>query len=326
MLKIKNSVKFKYMTIKEIYNLALKMGTDADLRGRGAVEKLLGRKKEKYQKLSDKEKEEFDREALENPYLDSRILNVSEDKEIKRIMAGIDIDPAEILLAKELDNVDLVMAHHPRGKALATFHDVMEMQSEILSLYGVPINVAENLMNPKIAEVARGVSSANHQRAVDAARLSGVNLMNVHTPCDNLAAKFLKNKIEADEPERIEDLIGLLKEIPEYKEAQKIGSGPKIFVGSLESRCGKVAITEITGGTEGSPKLYEKMANAGIGTVVAMHQSEEHRKEAEAANINVVIAGHMSSDSLGVNLFLDELEKQGMEIIPCSGLIRVKRI
>ena len=68
------------------------------------------------------------------------------------------------------------------------------------------------------------------------------------------------------------------------------------------------------------------MAQSGIGTVIGMHISEEHKKEAEAANINVVIAGHMSSDSLGVNLFLDELEKQGIEIIPCSGLIRIKRM
>ncbi len=42
-------------------------------------------------------------------------------------------------------------------------------------------------------------------------------------------------------------------------------------------------------------------------------------------HMNVVIAGHMSSDSLGMNLFLDELEKQGIEIVPCSGLIRVSR-
>jgi hypothetical protein len=48
------------------------------------------------------------------------------------------------------------------------------------------------------------------------------------------------------------------------------------------------------------------MAQAGIGTVIGMHMSEEHKKEAEAANINVVIAGHISSDSIGMNLFLDE--------------------
>ena len=71
--------------------------------------------------------------------------------------------------------------------------------------------------------------------------------------------------------------------------------------------------------------MYEKMAQAGIGTIIGMHMSERNKKEAEANNINVVIAGHISSDSLGMNLFLDELEKQGIEVIPCSGLIRVKR-
>ena len=30
-------------------------------------------------------------------------------------------------------------------------------------------------------------------------------------------------------------------------------------------------------------------------------------------------------DSLGMNLYLDELEKKGAEVIPCSGLIRVSR-
>jgi len=57
-----------------------------------------------------------------------------------------------------------------------------------------------------------------------------------------------------------------------------------------------------------------------------MHMKEEAKKEAESSNINVVIAGHMSSDSLGMNLFLDELEERKIEIVPCSGLIRVSRL
>jgi len=315
------------MKIKEIFNLAIKMGMEADLRGKKEVERILERKRKKYERLSEKEKEEFDKEALENPYLDSRILNIAKDKEIKRVLVGIDIEPAEILLAKEIGNIDLIISHHPLGKALAHLHDVMEMQCDILNLYGVPINVAEGLMKERISEVARGVNRLNHQRTVDCARILGFNLMCLHTVCDNLAAKFLKEKIEKENHlMRLEDLIELLKEIPEYKKAIELGlPGPKIFVGEKERRCGKIAITEITGGTEGSPKLYEKMAIAGIGTVIGMHISEEHKKEAEAAHINVVIAGHMSSDSLGVNLFLDELEKRGIEIIPCSGLIRVSR-
>jgi len=315
------------MKVQEIYNLAINKGIEADFRGKEAVGEFLKRKREKYEKLSDKEKEDFDLETLENPYLDSRILNISQDKEIKRILVGIDIEPAEILLAKEIGDIDLVISHHPLGKGLSHLSDVMELQCDVLNMYGVPINIAEGLMRERIEEVARGVNRENHQRTVDAAKILGVNLMCLHTATDNLAAKFLKEKIEKEDSLiRIEDLLSLLKEIPEYKEATKLGAGPKIFVGDPERRCGKICLAELTGGTEPTPKIYEKIAQAGVGTVVGMHMGEESRKEAKAANVNVIIAGHISSDSLGMNLFLDELEKRGIEIIPCSGLIRRKRL
>ncbi len=303
------------------------MGVAADFRSKEKIDRMLEKKKEKYEKLFDKEKEEFDKEALENPYLDSRILNIAEDKEIKKILIGIDIDPAELLLAKEIGDIDLVISHHPLGRGLAALSDVMDLQCDVLEQYGIPINIAERLTKERMSEVARGINRLNHRRTVDAAKLLGLNLICLHTPCDNMAAKFLKDRIEEkSDPMRIEDLMSLLKNIPEYKEAVRFGAGPKIYVGEKENRCGKIAVTEVTGGTGGSPKIYEKMAIAGIGTIVGMHMEEEHKKEAEAANINVVIAGHMSSDSLGVNIFLDELEKKGIEIIPCSGLIRISRI
>lgn len=318
------------MKIQDIQNLSIKMGIDADFRGVAGVQKFLDSRKKKFENLSVEAKEDFDKEALENPYLDSGIYNIVDspagEKEIKRVLVGIDISPAEILMAKELGNIDLVIAHHPVGKGLAQLADVMELQADVCNYYGVPINVAEGLMRERISEVARGVNSSNHQRTVDAAKLLGFNLMNSHTPCDNLAARFLKNLVEEKKPETVGELISVLKKIPEYKEAMKIGVGPKIFVGSPENRCGKIAMSEITGGTEGSPKLYEKMAQAGVGTVVGMHISEEHKKEAEVANVNIVIAGHISSDSLGVNLFMDELEKQGIEIVPCSGFTRFSRV
>lgn len=321
------------MKIQDIHDLSIKMGMDADFRGRDGAQKLLNNKKKKFENLSEKDKAEFDKDALENPYLDSGVYNVvtppDGGKEIKKVLVGIDIGPEEILIAKELGDIDLVIAHHPIGKGLAQLADVMELQADVCNYYGVPINVAEGLMRERISEVARGVNASNHQRTVDAARLMKVNLMNSHTPCDNLAAKFLKNLVEnppaGGKPETVSELVDILKEIPEYKEAMKIGVGPKIFVGSPENRCGKIALSEITGGTEGSSKLYEKMAQAGVGTVVGMHISEEHKKEAESAHVNIVIAGHISSDSLGVNLFMDELEKQGIEIVACSGFTRFSR-
>ena len=313
------------MTIKEIYNLAINKGVEADFRGRERVEALLARKRAVFDKLSEEKKQEIDLNDLNNPYPDSQILNIAEDKEVKKILAGIDIEPAEILLAKEIGSIDLILGHHPLGKGLAHLAEVMELQCDVLNLYGVPINIAEGLMKERIGEVARGVNKLNHQRTVDAARILGFNLVNCHTPVDNLAARFLKEAIERNKPERIGDLIMILKEIPEYREALKVGAGPKIFVGSEENRCGRISVSEITGGTEPGPKVYDKMAQAGIGTILGMHMSEENKKEAEAANVNIVIAGHMSSDSLGMNLFLDELEERGIEIVPCSGLIRISR-
>ena len=78
--------------------------------------------------------------------------------------------------------------------------------------------------------------------------------------------------------------------------------------------------------TVGSSVLNDKMANAGVGTILAMHQSEKHREAAGKALINAVVAGRVSSDNVGMNLFLDELEKRGVEIVTCSGLERYSRV
>ncbi len=314
------------MTIKEIYNLAINKGIEADFRGKEGIEKLLRRVKEKYEKMDANQKEDFDKERLTIPFSDTRILFGDPEKEIKKILAGIDIDGEEILLAKELGDIDLVISHHPRGKALAGLDDVMQLQIDMLAQYGVPVNIAESLLKKRIEEVARGIAPANHNRAVDMAKILNIPFLCIHTASDNLVARFIEEKLKKDNPQTLGEIIQSLREIPEYKEAIQIGAGPRIFVGSEENRVGKIVLTEITGGTEGAAEIYEKLAQVGAGTVIGMHISEKHREEAEKAHINVVIAGHMSSDSIGLNLFLDELEKNGIEILPCSGLIRVKRI
>lgn len=97
------------MKINEIYNLAISKGIESDFRSKEEINKFLERKKQKYEKLSDKDKEDFDKEALENPYLDSRVYYISEDREIKKVLVGIDIEPAEILMAKELGGIDLII-------------------------------------------------------------------------------------------------------------------------------------------------------------------------------------------------------------------------
>ena len=312
------------MTTKQIYELAVRMGIKADLRGEVKVKKYLARIKTKYEKMDKSAKADFDLDKLWNPYSDTRLLVDNSRKEIKKIMAGIDIGGSELILAEKL-GFDLVISHHPKGKALADLHSVMDLQAEVLADYGVPINVAESVLKPRISEVSRSVSPVNHNRTVDIARLLGLDYLCTHTIADNLGAALLTQALKKQKPETVDDVIGLLKKISEFKEAEKVNAGPVIFCGHADNRCGKIAILEFTGGTSGAKEMYEKISQAGIGTIIGMHMGEEHRKEAEKYHINVVIAGHMASDSLGMNLFMDALEKKGIKILPLSGLIRVKR-
>lgn len=314
------------MTIQQIYKLAIEVGIKNDFRSKAQINKILARHKKKFEKLSKEEKEVFDVEILTNPYSDTRVLFGDLNKKVKKILTGIDIAGDELLLADKFGDIDLIIAHHPTGRALAGLDEVMHYQADILAHYGVPINIAESLLKTRVSEVARGLSPINHNRTVDMARLLNIPLMCVHTPTDNLVARFVEKEIKKARPEYVEDLMNVLKKIPEYKEAAKEKMGPDLFAGSLDNRCGKIALTEITGGTEGSPKIYHEMAHGGIGTIVGMHMSEKHTEEAKKAHINAVIAGHMSSDSLGMNLFLDELENKGIKIISLSGLIRISRL
>lgn len=319
------------MTVKQIYNLAIELGVKSDLRGSATVKRKLERLNKHYQDLPQAQKNEFDQERLTNPFSDTRFWG-DPNRHVKRILAGIDIEVSDILLANELSKsgkkIDLVLAHHPIGLALAGLHEVMELQVELMAKYGMPINVAEGLTHIRMSEVSRGISAVNHNRVVDAAKLLDFSVMCAHTPTDNLVANYLDQAIkkEMKNIETVGELLKVIKQQPEYQEAIKFKSGPRLFCGKESNYTGKIALTEITGGTEGSKEIYSHLSMAGIGTVVGMHMKEENRLEAEKAHLNIVIAGHMSSDSLGMNLFLDELVKRGVEVIPCSGLIRCSRL
>lgn len=317
------------MDIGQIYELAVKMGIENDPRGKQEVEKSLKKVQKAYEELKEDEKKEFDLEKLKNPYSDTRVLSGAADRKVKKVLAGIDIEAGEILIADRLrekgDHVDLVIAHHPEGRALINLHEVMDMQSEILNTLGVPINVAQGIMISRISEVKRGLLPLNYNKAIDAAKIFDIPLMCIHTPADNMVTAFLQDKIEKENPETLDEVIKILKGIPEYSEAAKSGAGPTIVVGARDRKAGKIFV-DMTGGTGGSEDAFAKLAQAGVGTIVGMHIGEKHRKEAEKNHINVIIAGHMASDSLGMNLILDELARQEIEIISCSGLTRYARV
>jgi hypothetical protein len=301
------------MKLRRLYEATVEHGISVDPRGKEKVGKALEKVRKEHGELKEAEKSRFDIERLTNPYSDSRILYGEPDREIRHVLMGIDMEIGEIVLADRLREkgraLDLVWAHHPEGDALANLGGVVAMQADILLGFGVPINIAEGILEPRIKEIERGLMPTNHMRAVDAARLLDVPMICTHTPADNCVVHHLQALFDKEKPETVGDVIDVLRGIPEYADAERHGAGLKVFAGNKERRAGGVFV-DMTGGTSGSEFAFEKLAQrSDIGTIVAMHIPEKHREQAEKHHINVVIAGHMASDTLGMNLLLDGVER-----------------
>jgi len=318
------------MKLEKLYKKAIQVGIANDLRGKAEITKILKEEKEKFDSLKKDEIEYYDKDRLFNPYADTRILYGDPNNNVKKVIIGIDMEVGEILLTHVLNSqnkekIDLIISHHPEGYALAQLHDVMKLQADLMASYGVNISVAEHLMEKRIAEVQRRLLPVNHTRAVDAARVLGIPMMCIHTPADNCVTNHLKKTFDKKKPYKLKDLMQILKNIPEYKRAALMQVPPKIVSGSENNKCGKIFV-DMTGGTEGAKEIFEKYANSGISTLVGMHFSEEHLDNAKKANLNVVIAGHVSSDVLGLNLLFDEIEKEEkLQFVGISGFERIRR-
>lgn len=316
------------MKLREIYQTAVRIGIEADPRGKQGIDEFLARQKKRYDALPDHLRAVADPEELTNPFSDTRIYVGDPDTEVTTLLGGVDMNTGEVLLADRLREkgipVDAIYTHHPEGWGLTKLDSVMEVQADIWATLGVPIQAGERLILERMDEVRRRLMPVNYDQAIDAARLLEVPFLSAHTPTDNLVTDFLKTWFDEKEPALIEDVQKALLEIPEYRIAAQKGAGPYVGKSSGGSRAGKVWV-DMTGGTEGPKKVIERLADSGVGTIVGMHMSQDLRDEADEHNIHVIIAGHMSSDSLGINLFLDELERRGVKTIATSGLIRVHR-
>ncbi len=318
------------MKLERLYKKAIEIGIANDLRGAEAVQGFLREEAERHKDLKEEDQKFFDKDRLFNPYADTRVLHGDLGADVAKVMVGIDIDTAELLLARALNRdegvaIDLVIGHHPMGAALIQLFDVMKLQSGLLARVGVSVSAAEHRMEKRMGEIERRLLPSNAARAVDAARLLGISLMCIHTAADNCVASHLVRLFEREKPEKLKDIVKLLRKIPEYEKSASLQAPPKIVSGSDGNSCGRIFV-DMTGGTEGAKDIFEDLASGGVNTLVGMHMSEEHLANAKKANINVVIAGHIASDVLGLNLLLDEIEKEErLEFVVLSGFERFRR-
>ena len=120
------------MKLGEIYKKAIELGIKNDPRSEELARKELERARKEFEELKEDQRKEFDLERLENPYADTRLLYGEKEREVKRLLSGIDMEVGEVLLADRLGEkgrkVDLLLSHHPEGRALASLYEVMGMQ------------------------------------------------------------------------------------------------------------------------------------------------------------------------------------------------------
>lgn len=307
--------------LDEISAIAWEQGLRADPAGRLAARRVVERERGRQDAQP---RAGWDEPQLrETAYADSLRVLGEPGAEVRRALCGIDLDGAEVMLAKEL-GCDTVLAHHPRGRPWLEAHRVMRVQADLLIALGVAPSFADEVMRARAHEVRRRIMANNPFRAVDAMRHLGLNYTTLHTVADNCAHTFMHRLATDSPPATLGELRDRILDVPEYAQAAALGFMPEIEAGSSGNRVGRVWL-EFTGGTNGPKSLFERLAQAGVGTVITMHIPEDHLEECRRLSINVILAGHMASDSLGMNPILDRLEEGGVELVAAGGLIRVRR-
>lgn len=239
---------------------------------------------------------------------------------IKKVAFGVDMEAVEMLIARELA-VDLVITHHPvGGSPRLNLFKVMENQVSRMVQAGVPINKAQKALSDQKGKVERSLHVTNYDRAVTAAKLLKMPFMGIHTPADLLTERKVQAHLESalGGDATLADVVNALGQLPEYKNAL---TKPEIRVGGPDDYAGKVFVV-MAGGTNGGVNVARAYYEAGIGTLVCMHMPEDVIKAVREQNIgNVVVAGHMASDSIGINMIIQALEGRGLEFIRMSGVV-----
>jgi putative NIF3 family GTP cyclohydrolase 1 type 2 len=241
---------------------------------------------------------------------------------IRRALFGIDVGPAEMLLAARL-GLDAVIAHHP-SPAVQTYPAILDKHVDQMTSAGVPQDVARAAVTSIKEAAALSYHRGNYGQNASTARLLGLSYLNIHNPLDELGRRVMDRAVrealsQAGHAAQVKDVVGGLMSLPEFRTAP---TRPLVALGDPLSPAGKVVVSH-GAGTNGRAPVALAYYNHGIDTVVYIHldYSDLSRLRAEAPRgANLVVAGHIVSDLVGINPFVRSLEERGLEIVRAGGL------
>lgn len=261
-------------------------------------------------------------------YPDSLIINGDNEKEIKNLYAAIDVETSEVLLVKELLNngleIDGILSHHPIGRGYYLIPEVIEIQKYNWIKFGVNKKIAAGLHSKLVWEESIE-GRENHLGVENASKMLNIPLMCIHTPIDNIIQKFFEDLFLYKNNLSLKEALEIVNNIPECEKSSKNGDNPFIIGnGDDNEKLGKFFI-DMTGGVDPPDEIFFHLKKAGVDTIIGMHYNIDNIKSMMKNKLPAIICGHMACDSIGLNLFCDFLEKQGVNIISGSGFYRYKR-
>lgn len=234
-------------------------------------------------------------------------------KSIEKILFCIDAGVPELMLAKQLGYHAVIAHHPPGGTATLNFHQVFKRHIQQMVDAGVPKQEAEKAVQRRLEELEVEAHTRNYGHTIDVAKLLKMPYLNIHTPLDEVGRKIMDEKIQSRirENSTLKDVISALMELPEFKKAlTKI----KIRLGNAESPAGKVVVSH-GAGTNGGYEIAKTYFKYGVGTVIYIHISPADLQKLKAEKTgNLLVTGHVASDSVGINPFIRELEKRNISV------------
>jgi len=232
---------------------------------------------------------------------------------IRKILFGIDAGVPELLLAEQ-SGYDAVIAHHPQGgTAIARFHHVFKRHIQQMVAAGIPVEEAEKAVQKKLEELEVQGHMRNYGHAVDVARLLKMPYMNIHTPLDEVGRRIMSEKVDGKirKDSTVQDVVSALEELAEFKNAV---TEIQIRLGKADNLAGQVAVSH-GAGTNGGYEIATTYFKYGIGTVVYIHIRPGDLEKLKAENRgNLIVTGHIASDSVGINPLIHELEKRKVSV------------
>ncbi|HYY48886.1 MAG TPA: hypothetical protein VFA17_09445 [Thermoplasmata archaeon] len=245
---------------------------------------------------------------------------------VRRALFGIDVDPADLLMAKE-KGYNLVIAHHPTGgSAVLDFPKVLSKHADILIRHGVPKAAALEAVRELQEEREPRAHAENYDHLPSVARLVGIGLMCIHNPCDEIGRRVMDETLRARLPPnpRVRDAIDALESLPEFRAAKT-----RIVqrMGKPENPLGKWAVHH-GAGTNGGLPVARAAFDHGIDTVFYIHIDAGALRQlretyGREGSKNLVVTGHLASDSIGINALVRELRGRGIRVDTYSGIVDV---